>query len=35
MDLLVLLVAGIVLTVAALSRVRRGWLAFRRWLQPA
>jgi Domain of unknown function (DUF4126) len=30
----VLLVAGIVLTVAVLSRVRRGWLAFRRWLQP-
>ena len=31
----VLLVAGIVLTVAVLSRVRRGWRAFRRWLQPA
>jgi Domain of unknown function (DUF4126) len=31
----VLLVAGIVLTVAVLSRVRRGWQAFRRWLQPA
>ena len=26
---------GIVLTVAVLSRVRRGWRAFRRWLQPA
>jgi uncharacterized protein DUF4126 len=31
----VLLLAGIVLTVAVLSRVRRGWQAFRRWLQPA
>lgn len=31
----VLLVAGIVLTVAVLSRVRHGWRAFRRWLRPA
>ena len=31
----VLLVTGIVLTIAVLSRVRRGWGAFRRWLQPA
>jgi Domain of unknown function (DUF4126) len=31
----ILLVAGIVLTVAVLSRVRRGWRAFRRWLRPA
>jgi hypothetical protein len=31
----VLLLAGVVLTVAVLSRVRRGWHAFRRWLQPA
>jgi len=30
----ILLVAGIVLTVAALSRVRRGWRAFRSWLRP-
>jgi hypothetical protein len=30
----ILLVAGIVLLVAALSRVRRGWRAFRSWLQP-
>ena len=29
------LLAGIVLTVAVLSRVRHGWQAFRRWLQPA
>ena len=28
----ILLLAGIVLTVAALSRVRRGWCAFRSWL---
>lgn len=28
----ILLLAGIVLTVAALSRVRRGWRAFRSWL---
>jgi hypothetical protein len=31
----VLLLAGIVLTVTVLGRVRRGWQAFRRWLQPA
>lgn len=32
----VLLLAGIVLTVAVLSRVRRGWRIFRRWLlRPA
>ena len=31
----VLLVAGIWLTVAVLDRVRRGWRAFRRWMQPA
>jgi hypothetical protein len=29
----ILLLAGIVLTVAALSRVRRGWRAFRSWLR--
>jgi hypothetical protein len=31
----VLLVAGIWLTIAVMGRVRRGWGAFRRWLQPA
>ena len=30
-----LLLAGIVLTVAGLSRARRGWQAIRRWLRPA
>ena len=30
-----LLVAGIWLTVAVMSRVRRGWRSFRRWMQPA
>ena len=30
-----LLLAGTVLTIAALSRVRRGWQAIRRWLRPA
>lgn len=29
-----LLVAGVWLTMAVLGRVRRGWRAFRRWLQP-
>jgi hypothetical protein len=29
-----LLVAGVWLTVTVLGRVRRGWHAFRRWLQP-
>jgi hypothetical protein len=31
----VLLVAGIWLTIAAMGRVRRGWGAYRRWMQPA
>ena len=30
-----LLLAGTVLTIAALSRIRRGWQAIRRWLRPA
>ena len=30
-----LLLAGIVLTVAVLSRARRGWQAIRSWLRPA
>jgi len=30
----VLLVAGIWLTFAVMGRVRRGWQAFRRWMQP-
>jgi hypothetical protein len=31
----ILLVVGIWVTVAVMGRVRRGWGAFRRWLQPA
>ena len=31
----VLLVAGIWVTIAVMGRVRRGWGAFRRWMQPA
>jgi hypothetical protein len=31
----VLLVVGVWFTVAVMGRVRRGWWAFRRWLQPA
>ena len=31
----VLLVAGIWLTLAVMGRIRRGWHAFRRWMQPA
>jgi Domain of unknown function (DUF4126) len=30
----VLLVAGVWLTLAVMGRVRRGWRAFRHWLQP-
>jgi hypothetical protein len=31
----VLLVAGVWLTLSVMGRVRQGWQAFRRWMQPA